>query len=82
MTRRGTRDTVDLNQVIREVADVFDSPEFRNDTLTGALVASVLRKAADVGSRRGSMLSQKVRVVIRRHARRPRRTASASDVDA
>ena len=63
-------DVQDLQRCIRELGDVFDSPEWRNEPLTGALVASALRKAAYPGSRRGSMLSQKLRAVIRRTVRR------------
>ena len=63
-------DVQDMLRCIRELGDVFDSPEWRNEQLTGALVASALRKAAYPGKRRGSTLSQKLRVVIRRNARR------------
>lgn len=63
-------DVQDLQRCIRELGDVFDSPEWRNEELTGALVASALRKAAYPGTRRGSMLSQKLRAVVRRNVRR------------
>ena len=68
-------DVQDLHRMIRELADVFDSAEWRNEPLTGALVAAALRKGIDVGGRRGSRLSQRLRSVVRRNLRRgPRLT--------
>lgn len=63
-------DVQDLHRTIREMADVFDSPDWRNEPLTGALVAITLRKAVNVGGRRGSRLSTQLRQAIRRNTRR------------
>lgn len=63
-------DVQDLHRCLRELADVFDGPEWRNEPLTGATVAVAIRKAAAVGTKRGSRLSQRLRAVIRRNVRR------------
>ena len=63
-------DVQDLHRFIREIADVFDGPEWRNEQLTGALIAISLRKAAAIGTPRGSRLSTRLRSVIRRTVRR------------
>ena len=63
-------DVQDLQRCIRELADVFDGPEWRDEPLTGALAAVALRKATAIGTPRGSSLSQQLRAVIRRTVRR------------
>lgn len=62
-------DVQDLHRMIRDLADVFDSAEWRDEPMPGALVASALRKGIDVGGRRGSRLSQSLRSVVRRNLR-------------
>lgn len=74
-------DVQDLHRTIRELADIFDTPEWRNEPLTGALVATALRKASDVGGRRGSELSQKLRNVVRRNVRRGLQLDHYSDAE-
>lgn len=63
-------DVQDLHRTIRELADVFESEEWRATPLPGALVAAALHKAVDIGGRRGSRLSQQLRSVMRRNLRR------------
>lgn len=70
-------DVQDLHRTIRELADVFDSEEWRTTPLPGALVAAALHKATDIGGRRGSRLSQALRAVVRRNLRRPGRPLAA-----
>lgn len=70
-------DVQDVHRMVRDLADVFDSAEWRNEPLSGALVAAALRKGIDVGGRRGSRLSQALRAVVRRNLRRPGRPLAA-----
>lgn len=70
MTDVRALDVQDLHRCLRELADVFDGPEWHDTPLTGALVAAAIRKASAVGTKRGSRLSQRLRAVIRRNVRR------------
>lgn len=72
-------DVQDVHRMVRDLADVFDSAEWRNEPLSGALVAAALRKGIDVGGRRGSRLSQALRSTVRRNLRRGPRLATAEE---
>jgi hypothetical protein len=75
-------DAQDLKRCILELADVLDGPGWRNEPLTGGVVAAALRKAATPGSKRGSQLSQAMRYVIRRTLRHGGRRVAFAYSDA